>query len=122
MSPVDTHPHNTTQLQNQSKTIPKPSMLPFIKHKNIFITIHTPNRPQPQKITDRPFLAGKPTRPIQHTQNTKKAITKAISIISTQTLHQTIKLNQTKTHTKNDANRTLASKCTSNGHIITTHN
>ena len=54
-----------------------------------------------------------------HTHN-KKAITKAISIFSTQTLHHSIKLNQAKPQPKSDANRTLASKCARKDTIITT--
>ena len=119
-SSVDTHPHNTTQLQNQSKTIPKPSMLLFIyikiqiSHKN-----HSYNYTHKTANSNRPNqFGGKTTRP---PPNTKKAITKAISHISTQTLHQPFKLIQAKTQPKSDANRTLASRWISNDPYITTY-
>ena len=96
---VAQHPHNTTQLQNQSKT---PHAFIYytkiiknhLKSSNItqtskiHILIH--KTAKPQGPTDPTNLAGKTNRP---PPNTKKAITKAISIFSTQTLHQSIKLN-----------------------------
>ena len=108
-SPTSTQ-HDTTPkpIQNHTKT---PHAL------FIYIKIHTHHqtgtKQAPTATHNRPDRFGgktKPTRP-PHPPQQKKAITKAIGHISTQTLHQPFKLIKAKTHTKNDTNLTLASKC-----------